>query len=133
MNQRKTRQKQAIIEILCSTKCHPTADWVYDEARKTIPNISKGTVYRNLKLLSQSGRIIELKIDSNANRYDGNPSSHYHLKCENCGCVIDLDVPVKQDLDRWIEETTGARVNFHQVEFFGVCQECAASWQTRAN
>ncbi len=127
MKQRNTKQKQVIINILKNTKSHPNADWVYDEARKIIPNISKGTVYRNLKQLTQSGRILELKIDSNANRYDGNPVVHYHLKCEQCGGVFDLDVPVKQELDRWVEGKTGAEVKFHHVEFFGACSVCTES------
>ncbi|MFA7191286.1 MAG: transcriptional repressor, partial [Dehalococcoidales bacterium] len=104
--------------------CYPTADWIYEEARKVLPNISKGTVYRNLKILSQSGRITELRIDKSARRYDGNGNNHYHLKCESCGNVFDLEVPVRKELDRWASEKTGLAVNGHNIEFFGVCRKC---------
>jgi Fe2+ or Zn2+ uptake regulation protein len=121
---RNTKQKQVILNILSNTTCHPTADWIYEEARKVLPNISKGTVYRNLKILSQSGRITELRIDKSARRYDGNGNNHYHLKCESCGNVFDLEVPVRKELDRWASEKTGLAVNGHNIEFFGVCRKC---------
>jgi Fe2+ or Zn2+ uptake regulation protein len=121
---RNTRQKQVILNILSNTTCHPTADWIYEEARKVMPNISKGTVYRNLKILSQSGRITELRIDKSARRYDGNGHNHYHLKCENCGNVFDLEIPVRKELDQWAAEKTGVAVNGHNIEFFGLCRGC---------
>jgi Fe2+ or Zn2+ uptake regulation protein len=125
--ERKTRQKKTILEVLRSTKTHPTADWIYDEARKTIPNISKGTVYRNLKNLTQAGIIAELKIDGNASRYDGTSINHYHFKCEKCSGVFDLDIPVATELDEKVSLKTGFMVRGHNVEFFGLCPSCRNS------
>jgi len=124
MKQRNTRQKKMILQILRNTRSHPTADWIYDEARKIMPHISKGTVYRNLKLLSQSGQIKELKIDKKARRYDGSCHNHYHLKCEQCGCVFDLDISLRKELNRWAAEKTGLVINSHNIEFYGLCQSC---------
>jgi Fur family peroxide stress response transcriptional regulator len=126
MASRNTRQKQVILNILSGTTSHPTADWIYEEARKVLPKISKGTVYRNLKVLSQSGRITELKIDKSARRYDARGHIHYHLKCENCDNVYDLEVPVRKDLDNWASEKAGIAVNGHNIEFFGLCRGCLA-------
>jgi Fur family peroxide stress response transcriptional regulator len=126
MNTRKTKQKQVILNVLSNTTSHPTADWIYEEARKVLPKISKGTVYRNLKSLSESGRIVELRIDKTARRYDANNHNHYHLKCEDCENVYDLEVPVNKDLDRWISEEAGVTINGHTIEFFGLCRDCLA-------
>ena len=55
MIRRETKQREAILDVLRGAGSHPTADWVYDEVRKVIPDISKGTVYRNLKILRKVG------------------------------------------------------------------------------
>ena len=88
---RQSFQRDTIRNIVKSTKCHPTADWIYSQARKVIPNISLGTVYRNLSHLDQSGVIKAFKDDS-ITRYDGNTKSHHHLKCFKCGGMKDVDL-----------------------------------------
>tara|TARA_X000001036_G_scaffold436418_1_gene479532 strand:+ start:2933 stop:3301 length:369 start_codon:yes stop_codon:yes gene_type:complete len=84
-------QREIIKEIVCSTKSHPTADWIYSEAKKKIHNISLGTVYRNLKTLEEIGSI-KLIYDHNKVRYDGNIKDHHHLKCTVCGILIDVEM-----------------------------------------
>ena len=79
MMRRETKQREAILNVLQSTDSHPTADWVYDEVRKVIPNISKGTVYRNLKILREMGAISELNLSSPVSRYEGRQINHYHF------------------------------------------------------
>ena len=88
---RYSHQREVIREIICSTKSHPTADWIFSEAKKEISNISLGTVYRNLKTLEENG-IIKVIHDSNQVRYDGNIDGHHHLKCIECGILIDIDI-----------------------------------------
>ena len=84
-------QREVIREIICSTKSHPTADWVYSEAKKKIDSISLGTVYRNLKTLEEIGSI-QIIYDENLIRYDGNTEEHHHLKCSECGVLIDTNI-----------------------------------------
>ena len=124
MLQRNTRQRQAILNILRNTDLHPTADWVYEEARKIIPNISKGTVYRNLNLLKDAGEISELNLSGTMSRYEGRPENHYHFRCESCGRVFDLNHPVNKELDTEIASKTGFLVSHHQLEFRGLCRDC---------
>ncbi|GAW93005.1 Fur family transcriptional regulator [Calderihabitans maritimus] len=121
---RMTKQKQTILEILRSTTCHPTADWIYEQARKKLPDISLGTVYRNLNVLRDEGEIMELNYGSTFSRFDGNPRNHYHFVCESCGQVYDVDYPVQNQLEKVIEEKTGARVQYHRLEFYGICSAC---------
>jgi len=124
---RKTKQKEAILGVLRGTNSHPTADWVYNEVRKQIPNISLGTVYRNLRLLCQSGEISELDLCDSLSRFDARQDAHYHFRCEKCGRVFDIDEPVKNDINGRVARKTGFRVIYHNLEFRGLCRECQDS------
>lgn len=119
-----TKQKKTILEILKNTKTHPTADWIYQEARKVLPDISLGTVYRNLRVLKEQNEILELKYGSAFSRYDGNCENHYHFVCKDCGRVIDVDMDVLYELDEKIEKTKGVIVYYHRLEFYGTCSSC---------
>jgi len=121
---KRTRQKEAILSVLRNTTSHPTADWVYTEVRKEIPNISLGTVYRNLRLLRQSGEISEIDLGSTFSRFDGRPENHYHFRCERCGRVFDVDEPVNTELDKKVARETGFKISYHRLEFRGLCREC---------
>ncbi len=78
-----SRQRESIKEYLSHTKEHPTADTVYMNIREKYPNISLGTVYRNLNLLVEQGEIIKLSPGNGCDRYDCNTQSHYHLYVRN--------------------------------------------------
>jgi Fur family peroxide stress response transcriptional regulator len=121
---RRTKQKEAILEVLRGTNSHPTADWIYNEVRKMIPNISLGTVYRNLRLLCESGDISELDLCGTLSRFDARRDNHYHFRCENCGLVFDVDLPVDEEMDRRAAQKTGFEVLYHRLEFRGVCEGC---------
>lgn len=124
MIRRETKQREAILNVLRGTDSHPTADWMYDEVRKVIPNISKGTVYRNLKILRDIGEISELNLSGTVSRYEGKPQNHYHFRCEKCGRVFDLEEPVNKELDGKVAKRTGFKVSYHQLEFRGLCKDC---------
>jgi len=121
---RMTKQRKAILRILKSTKSHPTADWIYETVKKEIPNISLGTVYRNLNVLAEHGKINVLDYGSNHSRYDGNPEHHYHFKCEKCGGVFDLDINFSVDLNKKINQETKFTAHSHRLEFSGICPDC---------
>lgn len=89
-----------------------------------MPSVSLGTIYRNLKTLTEMGEILELSYGSTYSRFDGNAHNHYHFVCEQCGKVIDIDMPELNDLETAVEKKTGARVNKHRLEFYGTCEDC---------
>lgn len=124
---RMTKQKRVILEVLKDTTSHPTADWVYEKVRRKIPNISLGTVYRNLNILKNQGEILELSYGKGFSRYDGTPDNHYHFTCESCGKVYDVDCPVAHNLDKDVESGMGFRVKQHRLEFYGICKDCGKS------
>jgi Fe2+ or Zn2+ uptake regulation protein len=121
---RKSKQKEAILKVVKSTDTHPTADWVYGQVRHAIPNISLGTVYRNLKLLTRDGEILGLGGGNTVGRFDGNIRDHYHFRCERCNRVLDLDEPVDKTMNERLAQRLGVTVNRHSLEFYGLCQDC---------
>lgn len=121
---KKTRQKDAILRVLKCTSSHPTADWIYTEVRKEIPNVSLGTVYRNLKLLKDKGHILELDICGNVSRFDAHIDDHYHFICDNCCRIVDLKMPTDQSMNKRVSIDTGYKVVSHRLEFHGLCQDC---------
>ncbi|MDD5590350.1 MAG: transcriptional repressor [Dehalococcoidales bacterium] len=124
MIQRATRQREAILQVLRRAGSHPTADWIYEEVKKSIPNISKGTIYRNLKVLKDMGEIAELNLSGTVCRYEGRQDNHYHFRCTECGQIFDLDEPVHKELNETIARKTGFMVSSHQLEFRGICKTC---------
>jgi Fe2+ or Zn2+ uptake regulation protein len=130
---RQTQQRELILGIVRSTMEHPTADWVYRRARRRLPRISLGTVYRNLKELAVEGAIRELHSGGEPARFDGNTGQHYHIRCVTCGRVNDLPISV----DHRVEEEAGRAMNYrilgHQVEVLGVCPGCEPSAHKRNN
>ncbi len=84
-----SKQREAILEVLRNTDTHPTANWIYEKVREKIPNISLGTVYRNLSALSSEGEILLLKVGDTFDHFDGDISPHAHLYCKKCGKIID--------------------------------------------
>ena len=124
MNRRETKQRVSILRVLRNNRTHPTADWIYEEVKKEIPNISKGTVYRNLQVLQEAGAVSELNLNGTLSRYEAKQDSHYHFRCEQCGRIYDLDEPVNKELDKRVAKRTGFTVSHHQTEFRGFCKDC---------
>ena len=113
-----------VLAIVRSTMDHPTADWVYRQARRRLPRISLGTVYRNLKQLTEAGLIREIHMGGESARFDGNLARHYHIRCLGCGRVSDLPLSVGRRLEEDAGRTTRYRILSHEVEVQGLCPGC---------
>lgn len=117
-----SKQREAILNELQNRCDHPTAAQVYEGVRKVIPNISLGTVYRNLASLVESGEILSVSVGDGYEHYDGDKSFHLHLHCKCCGAIIDSRVNDEQlkgitNLDRFTPETSVCVV-------YGLCKNC---------
>lgn len=123
---RNSKQKVAILRVVKGTTSHPTANWIYDQVRREIPNISLGTVYRNLKLLKQEGRILEIDLAGILSRFDGNTQYHHHFICEQCGRVLDAisEEPMERAMIDRVARRTGFKITQHRCEFRGLCKDC---------
>lgn len=124
---RRTRQRDLVLKVLRSTRTHPTAYWVYEQVRKEIPDVSLGTIYRNLRVLKDMGEISELEFGPTFSRFDGNPRNHYHFTCTACGRVFDVDLPVLTELERMAQKSGDFEVHSHRLEFSGLCARCRHS------
>jgi Fur family ferric uptake transcriptional regulator len=121
---RNTKQRQVILEELQKLKSHPSATKLYETVRERLPNISLGTVYRNLDLLARTGLIRKLNTGQNEARFDGITEHHYHVCCAQCGRVDDLyDAPVNI-ADSGVGELQGFDILDHQLQFIGICPDC---------
>lgn len=118
-----SHQREAIREALMSVNTHPTASEIYDMVRERIPNISLGTVYRNLSMLANEGEILRISTGEGTERFDATTDSHCHLVCAECGGVSDIELPA-DELDRAAENISGAKVERHSLIFYGVCANC---------
>jgi len=127
---RNTRQKQLIFNVIESAGGHPTAENIYLQARKFMPHISQGTIYRNLKTLIEEDKITELNLRGTVSRYEIKKTAHYHFRCEQCGRVIDLSRAVDSRLNKTVEKETGLKIREHQLEFRGLCHVCQSGNNT---
>ena len=122
---KRSRQRDRIYNVLRRTRSHPTAEWVFERVREELPKISLGTVYRNLHVLKEQGKIQELDFGEGLKRYDAFIDPHYHFVCEVCGIVRDLDVPSLTDVNDRIQELVAEEIRTHRLDFFGTCGSCA--------
>lgn len=124
MEYRKSKQRDEILRVLKNSDIHPTANWIYDQLKGDNPSLSLGTVYRNLGILVEQGQVDKIDFGSTFDRYEAKKKAHYHFVCEKCGEVIDLEMPIKTELNTEVEELSGFETRNHRIEFFGVCQSC---------
>ena len=120
---RNTKQRNMTLEAVESRRDHPTADQIYADLRAKDDKISRGTVYRNLGILSEEGSIANVRI-SGAERYDFRLDRHYHMLCTECGKVYDAPMHYQEEYDRKVEMDTGFKINRHRIVFEGVCPKC---------
>ncbi len=119
-----SRQRECIKEFLANRFDHPTAETVYLNVRKDFPNISLGTVYRNLSLLTQHGQIRKLSTGIGPDRFDGNTAPHYHVLCTQCNSVLDLKMENIDHINTLAGTQFEGEIQGHVTYFYGKCPNC---------
>ncbi len=122
--QRNSRQRQIIMDAVMARCDHPTADQIYLDVREKDEKISRGTVYRNLGILSENDNITNVKVPA-ADRYDSRLDRHYHMFCTKCKKVWDAPMSYQEKYDEQIEGETGFQISRHRIIFEGLCPECS--------
>ena len=122
-----SRQRECIKNFLVSRYDHPTAETIYQNIKKDFPNISLGTVYRNLTLLCSLGVIQKISAGTGPDRFDGNTSPHYHFICKCCGSVLDLNVAGLDHINILAEQNFHGKIEGHVAYFYGQCPCCSQS------
>ena len=119
------KKRDAILSCVRATDTHPSAEWVHAQVRTEYPDVSLGTVYRNLALFKEQGLIASLGTVKGIERFDGNTDPHVHFICTGCGRVVDLPkMQVPEQLSSEASLTTGGSVQSCQLTFTGLCPEC---------
>lgn len=119
-----SRQRESIKACLMSRCDHPTADAIYTTIREEFPNISLGTVYRNLNLLVELGEAQKLTCGDGKDHFDGDTSPHYHFVCRRCGAVSDLSLAPMQEVTEKAQADFGGQIDSHTIYFYGSCPNC---------
>lgn len=119
-----SRQREAIRQYLEHSKEHPTADSVYFHVRNEFPNISLGTVYRNLNLLTDLGSAIKITMPDGSDRFDGCTLPHNHFLCRTCGCVCDLQISSTISCNDLVDDNFDGVIESSSTMFFGKCKSC---------
>ena len=117
-----SKQREAILNVLKNDHSHPTASSVYKKVREELPNISLGTVYRNLAELERAGEILSLSVGDGNEHFDGDTSSHIHLVCSECGEIIDF--PDQQNQIFSIIKDCDFDSKTSVCTVFGTCKNC---------
>lgn len=119
-----SRQREAILDFLRTRTDHPTADVIYENIRILYPNISLGTVYRNLSLLADIGEIRKLSDFAGADHFDGRTDRHCHFMCRKCHKIIDIE---NMNLDQILQDASkrfSGEITDFNARFFGLCEDC---------
>lgn len=116
-----TRQRELILNIIQSSDTHPTAEEIFTKAKKVMPSIAYGTVYRNLSLMLDAGEIRLVEVSDGSNRYDKNTTPHDHVICPVCGVVSDI---FWGDLTPFFREKSGLDIVSYELNLRAVCDKC---------
>lgn len=122
-------QRDLIVNSLKNRIDHPTAEILYLDLKKQMPEIGIATVYRNLQNLLKEGKIIKIKTKDNVDRYDGNIEKHIHFECSKCGKLLDIFLEENQmkKLDNDMQElanTIQAKKESETIIINGICKNC---------
>jgi Fur family peroxide stress response transcriptional regulator len=121
---RHSRQRDRLLALLKETDSHPTVDWLYSRLKTEFPKLSLGTVYRNLSILIDQGKVLRIEAGSTFDRFEANTGLHYHLICEKCGKISDFNMPQNRELDIKASHLTDFNIHSHRIDFYGICSEC---------
>lgn len=124
---RYSKQRETIYTVLKEDSTHPNVDRIYMNVRKIIPDISLGTVYRNLNLLADQKRILRLDVGDGVVHFDARIEPHYHLVCDECGSIQDLflDESLISPLIDKVQDICDDQIHSAEILFHGTCRHCS--------
>ena len=122
---RYSKKREAILNAIRGSDAHPSAEWIYQALKPAHPDLSLGTVYRNLLFFQRQGTIQSVGVVQGQERFDAVITPHSHYVCTTCSAVIDLHkIAMDASLNRVVREQYGFEVERHELTFYGTCQAC---------
>jgi len=122
---RATPQRIAISRYILSNHEHPTAQKAYLDVKETHPTVSLATIYNTIKILKETGLILELNLDHGETIFDPVTEPHAHLLCLRCGSISDWMDPIMLKLIDKVSDDTDVTVTGSIFELKGICDDCA--------
>jgi len=119
-----TKQRAAVLNAVNSCKDHPTADTIFHLTRQAMPNVGLGTVYRNLNILCDEGKVLRVRTPGGPDHFDFNTARHDHFYCTCCGNVFDIDLPEVESATLAAARENGLLVTGYHLIAEGLCQKC---------
>lgn len=116
-----TAQRLSVLSFLLGTRQHPTIDEVYSSVKKTIPTISKTTLYNTLELFVEKGLAGKVNINPSMVRFDGFIDPHHHFLCERCGKLLDIMIKCP---NAELGCVAGHKIRLVHGYFYGTCKDC---------
>lgn len=126
---RLTPQREAVLTVIRERDDHPTANDIFEAARKLLPSLSYATVYNSLKFLREAGLVREISFGDGASRYDRELDRHDHAICSRCGKLVDFDLPEAADLLRAAARKSRFKPESVHLTLTGVCPDCREAKQ----
>jgi Fur family peroxide stress response transcriptional regulator len=119
-----TRQREAVLGVIREREDHPTANDIFEAARRRLPGISYATVYNSLRFLKEAGLVHEIKFGDSASRYDRETDRHDHALCSQCGKLVDFDLPQAAELMKAAARRSKFKPESVHLTLKGVCPDC---------
>jgi Fur family ferric uptake transcriptional regulator len=121
--ERNTRQRTAILASVEEAGRPLSPAEIHGIANRDIPALGLATVYRNIRMLLDDGRIREVTLPGEPPRYElSHLGHHHHFKCRLCDRVFDI-AECETDWNRLAP--AGFSVEAHDVTLFGRCDQCS--------
>ncbi len=122
---RYSKKRESIIECMKNTKTHPSADWVYGQLKSEYPDLSLGTVYRNINELQKEGIVCSVATVNNKERFDARTDPHTHVICSRCGKIVDVDgIDVPETILADAQSKTDFAISYSRLQLVGICADC---------
>jgi Fur family transcriptional regulator, peroxide stress response regulator len=119
-----TRQRAAVLRVIREREDHPTANDIFEAARRRLPGISYATVYNSLRFLKEAELVHEIKFGDSASRYDRETDRHDHALCSQCGKLVDFDLPQAAELMKEAARRSKFKPESVHLTLKGVCPDC---------
>jgi Fur family peroxide stress response transcriptional regulator len=118
-------KRDLILRAIQSTKSHPSARHIHESLKAAVPDLSLGTVYRNIDIFRQEGKVVSVGVVDGEERFDGRVDSHAHFICECCGAVLDLGEDIQSEINTKLSiNIPGCTIDKQKVLFYGLCKDC---------
>jgi len=124
-----TPQREAVYQVILERDDHPTASDIFEAARRRLPSISYATVYNSLRYLKDAGLVLEINFGDSASRYDRETERHDHAICNDCGKLVDFDLPDAAKLMNAAARKSHFQPQSVHLTLRGRCPDCCGSYQ----